>query len=178
MRILSPLLILMTFGCSSPRAQTQPVDAGEAASSPPFSNIDEMQTRILAAHNAWRQEVGVPALQWSEELTAHAQEWANTLRGRGCKADHSGASEYGENLAWAGGTNLAPEAVVEMWGAEQASYDYAANSCARRKVCGHYTQIVWRGTETVGCAVASCSDSEVWVCNYYPAGNVVGQKPY
>ncbi len=44
--------------------------------------------------------------------------------------------------------------------------------------CGHYTQIVWRGTTTLGCAVARSSFREVWVCEYSPAGNIVGQRPY
>lgn len=45
---------------------------------------------------------------------------------------------------------------------------------------GHYTQIVWASTTSVGCAVQYCEagtlDSEYpgyfSVCNYWPAGNV------
>ena len=43
---------------------------------------------------------------------------------------------------------------------------------------GHYTQIVWRSTVEVGCAVARSGLHEVWVCRYSPPGNVVGQRPY
>jgi hypothetical protein len=45
-------------------------------------------------------------------------------------------------------------------------------------VCGHYTQIVWRNTKSVGCAVARGKGVEVWVCNYDPPGNYAGQRPY
>ncbi len=44
--------------------------------------------------------------------------------------------------------------------------------------CGHYTQVVWHSTETVGCGKASCGSEEVWLCNYNPSGNWFGQKPY
>jgi hypothetical protein len=40
----------------------------------------------------------------------------------------------------------------------------------------HYTQIIWRGTRTVGCALASNATDDYLVCRYAPAGNVVGQK--
>jgi pathogenesis-related protein 1 len=45
-------------------------------------------------------------------------------------------------------------------------------------MCGHYTQIVWRNTKAVGCAVGGKGAREVWVCDYDPPGNYVGQRPY
>ncbi len=133
---------------------------------------------MLAAHNAARQEAGVPPLRWSGPLGISAQRWADTLRDRGCALRHSGVSGVGENLAWAGGQLLSPARVVAMWVAERRSFDAANNTCAPGQVCGHYTQVVWRGTTHVGCAKASCDRSEVWVCQYAPAGNIVGQRPF
>ena len=40
----------------------------------------------------------------------------------------------------------------------------------------HYTQIVWRGSTAVGCALASSRTDDYLVCRYSPPGNVVGQK--
>jgi pathogenesis-related protein 1 len=75
---------------------------------------------------------------------------------------------------------VSPEQVVDSWGSEKADYDYANNSCAPGKMCGHYTQMVWRTTATVGCARAVCEDNlqQVWVCQYQPAGNWVDNRPY
>ena len=93
----------------------------------------------------------------------------------------------GENLFWSAVfpppeviTMVDPAVVVEAWESEVADYDYESNSCVPGKMCGHYTQIVWADTERVGCAFRTCSEdgSQVWVCNYYPAGNIVGEKPY
>jgi pathogenesis-related protein 1 len=70
--------------------------------------------------------------------------------------------------------------VVDAWGGEMKDYTYAQNSCAAGKVCGHYTQVVWKNTTTIGCGMAICDNpkNQIWVCQYLPSGNWVGQKPY
>ncbi|CAB4290778.1 unnamed protein product [Prunus armeniaca] len=68
---------------------------------------------------------------------------------------------------------------VDMWLVEKADYNYDSNSCADGKVCGHYTQVVWRNTARVGCAKVRCNSGGTFIgCNYDPPGNYVGQKPY
>jgi len=129
---------------------------------------------MLAAHNAVRARAKVPALTWSEKLAAEAQRWANRLLASG-KFDHR-ESEYGENLFDVHGDSVSAAFVVGAWGEEAQDYDYAHNTC--RKVCGHYTQIVWASTKQVGCGVARDSKREVWVCNYDPPGNWIGKRPY
>ena len=89
---------------------------------------------------------------------------------------HRHKSPYGENLYKITGGRIAPSNVVEQWAAEARDYQYKSNTC--RGVCGHYTQIVWRNTKRVGCAVARSGRTEVWVCNYDPLGNWVGERPY
>ncbi|RXY91726.1 CAP domain-containing protein, partial [Klebsiella pneumoniae] len=46
------------------------------------------------------------------------------------------------------------------------------------KDAGHYSQIVWRETREVGCAIETGNGMDVLVCRYFPAGNVIGQSPY
>lgn len=141
---------------------------------------------MLAAHNQWRAKVGVPALQWSDKLAATAQQWAAHLAESGCKQMSSG-SEYGENLYWASAVKWSDGArqisrkpsneVVNSWGRQEAQYDYVSNSCSG--MCGNYTQIVWKDTRKVGCGMAICGDKgQIWVCKYFPAGNVNNQRPY
>ena len=43
---------------------------------------------------------------------------------------------------------------------------------------GHYTQLMWRDTGRVGCAVAAGEQYEILVCRYRTAGNVVGEEPF
>ena len=154
--------------------------------------IDFDANEMVAAHNRWRKTVGAPPLKYSTELAASAQEWANHLKeSNHCQMEHSKPDgRYGENLFWASAVGwsdgrremqkVSPKTVVDDWGNERTDYNYKNNSCAKGKMCGHYTQLVWKSTTTVGCAVALCKDTlvQVWVCQYQPPGNWVGKKPY
>jgi pathogenesis-related protein 1 len=142
---------------------------------------------ITAAHNTLRARIGIPSLKWSGQLADSALKWANHLAGTSCRLMQSG-SGYGENLYWASPTtssngtkkvqNIAEQKVVNTWADEAKGYNYASNSC-RGGACGNYTQVIWKDTREVGCGMALCNDNaQIWVCNYSPAGNVIGQKPY
>jgi uncharacterized protein YkwD len=130
---------------------------------------------MLAAHNAVRSTVGVPPLTWSAELAGVAQRWANRLAAER-RLYHHQNPHYGQNLYLISGGRATPESVVHAWAAESRDYDYRSNSCRSR--CGHYTQIVWRNTKQIGCAVSRTQQTEVWVCEYNPPGNYVGERPY
>jgi pathogenesis-related protein 1 len=181
MRTRSVLVATVAFGITSVIAD--PVDPAA----------------IVAAHNVSRTAVGVAPVRWSDALRERAEKWAAHLRDHeSCRMEHSPGS--GENLYKAGPHQAASERdsdgnwlwknslqsvseadVVGLWDREKQWYDHATNTCSApaNKSCGHYTQVVWRNSLEVGCAKAICSDfSQVWVCNYAPAGNVQGEKPY
>jgi pathogenesis-related protein 1 len=130
---------------------------------------------MLSAHNAIRSRVGLQPLLWSDNLAKFARDWANTLLARR-QFSHRPNSPYGENLFEIVGDVATPQEVVGDWASEARDYDYRSNRC--HGLCGHYTQIVWRNTKSVGCAVARGAKREIWVCNYDPPGNYVGQRPY
>jgi pathogenesis-related protein 1 len=145
--------------------------------------------QILDAHNAYREEVGIPRLTWSDSLARYARQWANELaHHRGCVLQHRPYDAkspwnqlYGENIFMGGGTDWKPTVLdaVAGWGSEKEYYDADDNKCKNGKVCGHYTQIVWKNTTQVGCGVAGCPDGYVIiVCNYNPPGNYEGERPY
>ena len=92
----------------------------------------------------------------------------------------------GESLAWSCCESPPKEdaaGVVGMWKSEQENYVYGpvGSACTSKEdgeATGEYTQMVWAGTRKMGCGMASCGEKgTVWVCHFWPAGNVVGQTP-
>lgn len=158
-------------------ASDGPVDTGPAE-----DPLEPFARAFVDAHNDARgraepaPEPALPDVGWDETLEAFAAEWA-----AGCVFEHS-VSDYGENLA-VFSYEVEPADVVDAWFSEIAYYDYRANQCDAGEMCGHYTQVVWRDTERIGCAVEACNirgfgQGYLWVCEYDPPGNWVGEKPY
>jgi len=127
---------------------------------------------LLAAHDRVRAQHCAPPLTWSAELAATAQEWADGLVARGCVLEHS-RSTLGENLAMATTGALDAESAVQQWYREHERYRYRPGGFSMET--GHFTQVVWVGTRTLGCGTATCQGMEIWVCNYDPPGNVEGE---
>ncbi|XVF00654.1 hypothetical protein REPUB_Repub04eG0019700 [Reevesia pubescens] len=130
----------------------------------------------LNAHNTARAAVGVGPMTWDNTVATYAQNYANKRIGD-CNLVHSGG-RYGENLAWSS-ADLSGTNAVRMWVNEKADYNYNSNTCAQGKVCGHYTQVVWRNSVRLGCAKVRCTNGGTFIgCNYDPPGNYIGRKPY
>lgn len=146
----------------------------------PTDDIEPTSMRgMTERHNKWRAELGLPPLKWSNKIAAVAQKWANVLKNRGCKMEHS-STKYGENIYWSMGAKRTPQEAVDAWGSEKQYFNFETLTCNEHwSKCGHYTQLIWENTTSVGCAMAYCKDgAEIWVCNYDPPGNYTGQKPY
>ncbi|MEZ4227182.1 MAG: CAP domain-containing protein [Polyangiaceae bacterium] len=177
-----PLLALVSLAVAGCSSSDDSGGGGSGGTSGGGSEPAEM-SGITAAHNAARANVNPPApsalapLAWSADLAKVAQAYAAK-----CQFQHS-QGPYGENL-YASTNASTPQAVVGAWVSEVSDYDYASNSCS--KACGHYTQVVWANTARLGCAKQTCTQNspfgggswELWVCNYDPPGNYIGQKPY
>jgi uncharacterized protein YkwD len=129
---------------------------------------------ILDAHNRYRAQHCAPPLRWSTEVARTAQHWADGLRRR-CALTHSGTSTLGENLAAGTAGTLNGNAVADMWYSELHHYSFRRPGFSMRS--GHFTQLVWVGTERLGCGTTECNGLTIWVCNYDPPGNVEGQYP-
>jgi hypothetical protein len=139
------------------------------------------QAEILTAHNKYRAMVGTPPLTWSARLADGAQKWAEQMAALG-RLKHSGAEGVGENLAFATAGHMTLTQLIDIWGGEKRLFkpgtfpDISTNGNWRD--VGHYTQIVWRDTREVGCAVAIGGGNEYLVCQYGPQGNIMGERAY
>jgi pathogenesis-related protein 1 len=181
----------VSTGTSSTPARSTPHSAPDVAPSPRATAGEPAALAgITAAHNRVRAKVGVPPLAWNSRLAEVAQRWADTCVDRDPPRgmiDHSSgesdlfAGPLGENLHATTAPAADPVAAVEGWAEEAADYDLERDTCRSGAMCGHYTQVVWRTTREVGCAVSTCPLLRYrtsLVCNYFPAGNWEGQRPY
>jgi len=124
----------------------------------------------LSAHNTVRARHGAVALVWSDLLAGKARQWAAN-----CNYVHSGGTlgNYGENLAWGTGSSYGIAAAVKSWTDEVSKYNPANPGPS-----AHFTQVVWKGTTHVGCALQVCNGSTKFiVCEYSPPGNIAGRYP-
>lgn len=131
-------------------------------------------------------------LTWDDDLEQVAQEAADQCERS--NLDHTGPAfrrakkEYGsvgENLYWTGGYSTNPDVTgfVGQWYSEVKNYRWSKQNCWPSDGCLAFTQVIWADTEAVGCAMAECQwkSGKKWtnfVCEYGPAGNTKGQKPF
>lgn len=145
------------------------------------SNFD---ARVLAAQNRERIATGIRPLVWDSRLEASAQSWANQLAvtGRFEHAPENGGRAEGENL-WAGTKDYyTVEAMIDAWVREKRFYRHGIfpdnSTTGQISDVGHYTQLMWRQSRSVGCALAAGSSEEILVCRYSDAGNYIGERPF
>jgi hypothetical protein len=145
---------------------------------------DGFESRLVSRHNAERAQLGIPPLTWDPALARSASVWADHLATTGAfhHAPENDAAPEGENL-WAGTPGrFTPEAMVDAWAREKRFFRYGrfpANSTTGRVGdIGHYTQVMWRATHAVGCALAHGQREDVLVCRYSEAGNYEGEMPF
>lgn len=177
-RVASALKSIIALGLAASVVASLPVSAADDGQGAAFAR------QILTQHNLERDRTGVPPLVWSDRLARGAQAWAQTLAHEGwlrhaSQAENGGA---GENL-WMGSAGyFAPEAMVGAFIDERENYRPGAFPNVSRtgnwQDVGHYTQVVWRGTREVGCAVARNAQDDFLVCRYWPAGNWMGETPF
>jgi uncharacterized protein YkwD len=190
-----PMLLASTVAVAGWAAPPSPAAPQPGASTEPWVDRLPRPTRpetdlvlrrtMLVAHATTRALVGVPPLLWSEELAESARLHAEELAASGAFS-HEGRFAaprgVGENLWMGTHGGFTYTEMVGAWMAEAQDYVSAPTPHFSRtglwKDVGHYTQMVWRGTTHVGCAVAKGAADDVLVCRYAPAGNVLGRAAF
>ena len=142
-------------------------------------NDSAFVSAIVQQHNTYRNALQLPPLDWSPELAKDALAWAQHLAtiDEG-QHDRSIVGKEGENLWWGTAGAFTVADMVGFWGKEKAAFRYGVFPDCGKGMIGHYTQMIWRNTRSVGCALASNGHTDYLVCRYGPPGNVLGQRPY
>jgi len=150
---------------------------------------------FVVAHNEARSgplapppSPALPPVSWDGVLADAVYNYALRCQGSNGLLSHNanrsadyqalGGSGYvGENIYGTSG-NATPAGAMALWMSEASSYDYNSGSFGD---AGHYTQIVWRASVRIGCAIVDCpalTYHNTVICDYAPGGNIVGEKPY
>ncbi|MEY2942835.1 MAG: hypothetical protein RLY97_849 [Pseudomonadota bacterium] len=144
--------------------------------------VGNFSQKILILHNDERSRLGLPPLQWSEELAADARDWSETMARQG-SFGHSPdelRGNQGENLFRGSAGDYDVEEMIAGFVEERDDFHAGIFPDVARdgdwSHVGHYTQLIWRRTTHVGCAMVRAKGWDWLTCRYAPAGNVMGVR--
>lgn len=146
--------------------------------------LDPVSRRLLDAHNRARAQVGAVPLQWDPVLAASAASYGPRLAaiGRLVHSPREGRPGQRENLAMDITGRATPEALVQMWVDEKRLLRPGlfpnVSATGRWEDVAHYTQMVWKSTTRVGCAIHDDGRWNYLICRYSPPGNKDGQPVF
>lgn len=155
-----------------PSPSESPSSAPSPAPSPDRPRVPSLFRHALDQHNMYRERHGAAPLVWNKTLAKGAKAWAEQ-----CVFEHDNQTEAGENLyaAW-GVSDLSPSYIakeaVDSW-YEEATKNYDFANPEINGDTGHFTQVVWKKTRSLGCAQSVCDNDtmNLVVCRYWPPGN-------
>ncbi|HEU5285315.1 MAG TPA: CAP domain-containing protein [Sphingomicrobium sp.] len=162
---VAALMVYSTAAHSAPRLYSRGADTAE---------------RLLAAHNVERVRVRVAPLQWDPQLAASAAAYGPMLASIGRLQHSPRAIRPGqrENLWMGTRGSFSPEQMVGTWVDERRHFRPGIFPDVSRTGnwadVSHYTQLIWKGTTRVGCAIHSTPRWDFLICRYSPPGNVDG----
>jgi len=145
------------------------------------SGLDTINHRILSLHNAARADVGAPPLQWDPALAVAAASYGPALSrlGRLVHSPRTGRENQRENLWMGQQGRFGPEDMVGAWTAEKRRFFPGQFPDVSRtgnwSDVAHYTQIIWKTTTHVGCAIYRDGAWDYLICRYSPPGNRDGK---
>ena len=161
-------------------ASASPAASATAAAASP-GQVDDLTLRLLAAHNQERAAVGAPPLHWDPNLASAAASYGPALARMGLLIHSPRETRPGqrENLAMAWTDATSPESLFQSWANEKALFRPGAFPQVSRTGqwldVAHYTQMIWKGTTHVGCAIHDANGWSYLICRYSPPGNIDGR---
>lgn len=167
---LACALIIAGAACAEAPPPQLPVQAQPSA----------FASRLLADQNGERVRKGASPLSWSHQLAQEAQSCADRLAhdDRMYHSDRETRRGAGENLWYGSAGYYSADNMVGGFLAERKAYKPGTfpevSKTGRWQDVGHYTQVIWPGTQQVGCAVSHNKAHDFLVCRYWPAGNIMG----
>ena len=141
-----------------------------------FRPDDIRMIEIYKQHNVARAEYGSRPLVWDPLLAEGAASYARQLTTLGrVHAPRDGRKNIRENLLQSLRGQRSPTQMVGVWTAERQYFKPGVfpdvSTTGDWSKVGHYTQMIWPTTTTIGCAIHSDTKYDWTVCRYSPPGN-------
>ena len=129
---------------------------------------------VLDNHNKIRNKYKLKKLELNDELNELAQKYADkcaeTESLDHCPCLYKG-QVIGENIREINYGNYDLSKICDIWNNEEKNYDFS--NPIFKSDCSHFTQIIWKGTASVGFGIStSASGKRYFVAFYFPAGNI------
>uniref|UniRef100_V5ID90 Putative scp gapr-1 like scp-like extracellular protein n=2 Tax=Ixodes ricinus TaxID=34613 RepID=V5ID90_IXORI len=170
--ILTAALVILVVDAREPKL-------GKSKFKPKKGGIQEA---FVNWHNRFRRKHRVRDLKYHSDLGAMARNWALHIAYYDLYEHRplSGSMRYGENIYWL--TNVRGKFKINderrrsrIGTMKSVCTNYSRPYFDSRTA--HFTQIVWKATEYVGCGWAHNPQTKVLfvVCNYWQQGNMEGQ---
>ena len=143
--------------------------------------LAEYKRNAVNRHNEIRDNLYSNGhIAWSSDIEKSAKDCVDEIAKSG-EFKHCDSGN-GENL-YASTADHNFIVAIDAWFDEEQYYHYDKNECDSGKVCGHYTQVVWKNSTNLGCAKTQIlkGDYKDWfviACQYDPPGNYNNEKPY
>jgi uncharacterized protein YkwD len=141
---------------------------------------------MVASINQYRAKHGAPPVELDQGLVTYAKSRAEHVAEKAALV-HDGTGGYGENLFYASSsspTQGPATKAADAWYGENQYYNYQTfvsnyPDDPKKKVVGHFTQLVWKGTTKIGagrvCGTADGEWHDTYIAvNFDTAGNVTG----
>lgn len=172
---LSLLLnVLFTEAHPYPGQEKDILDPNQApnVNEPSYYNMTESDKKIIIDRHNYKRSLhqDTNKLTWNDTLAYYAAEFVANYNCSSGEIEHSNYI-WGENIAIGHSVNGS----VSGWYNEIKSYDFTKAEFS--EATGHFTQVVWKNTKQVGCAVRYCNSywGNITVCEYNEAGNWDGE---
>jgi len=145
----------------------------------PAAPSGDMAQSCVQSHNELRSKHAAPPLTWDEELV-----YTSEISASNCRTSVHNAQGNGENRASVSGQSIskpnAGDMVRNQWYSNELDA-YMRNPGTFSMAAGHLTQVLWKSTSRVGCALRYCSQIDgglpgyLLVCQYQTPGNYAGE---
>ena len=138
---------------------------------------------LVSLHNTLRTKHRVGKLTKLQAIATMAQKTATNcakIKTLQHSQDKYNNQPVGQNLYVKTNAPSANDVMQGWYYKEEPNYNYSTGKSKNGGVIGHFTQVVWKSTTQIGCAVATGTylayqNSYYVCCNYFPAGNYIGQ---